>query len=143
MTPSSRAAERTVAIVALGANVAQQVLPVGGRFAANLAAAVVSTAAGRAAGVEWSELGLSRSALGPGVRWGIGAGALLAAGVVAVSRAPRVGDRFVDDRIGDHAPRRAAFELTARIPLETALAEEVVFRGALLGIALRQRSIEY
>ena len=130
-----------MAVVALGANVAQRMLPVGGRFTANLVAAAASTASARNAGVEWSELGLDRSSLGAGLRWGAGAGAVLAAGVVVAARAPRTRDSFVDERIGGHHPRRAAFELAARIPLETALAEELIFRGALLGTALRRRSV--
>jgi membrane protease YdiL (CAAX protease family) len=36
--------------------------------------------------------------------------------------------------------REAAFETLVRVPFETALAEELIFRGALLGIALDLRS---
>lgn len=129
-----------MALVALGANVAQRVLPARGRLTANLAAAAAGTAAARAAGVDWSDLGLSRASIGPGVRWGAGTGAVLAAGVLVAARAPRSRDHFVNERIGDHRRGRAAFELAVRIPLETALAEEVIFRSALLGLALRQRS---
>ena len=129
-----------MALVALGVSATRRTLSPGGRLGVNLVAAAASTAAARAAGVEWSELGLTRAAVGPGLRWGAAAGALLAAGVLAAARVPRIGDHFTDERIGDHQPRRAAFELTVRIPLETALAEELIFRSALLGIARGSRS---
>jgi len=141
MPSSLRRAEAIVAVLGFAANLAQWALPAGGRMATNLAAAAAGTALGRASGLEWDELGLAPASFGPGVRAGVVAGAVLATGVVVATRSPRIRDRFVDDRIGDHHPRRAAFELAARIPLETALAEELLFRGALLGIALQRRSV--
>jgi CAAX amino terminal protease family. len=132
--------ERTVGMVALGATVAQRFLPPGGRFAANLGGGATATLAARRAGVSWSALGLDRAAAGRGLRWGVAAGTALAVGVVVAGRVPRTRQHFVDERITAHDRRRATVELAARIPLETALAEELIFRGALLGIALAHRS---
>jgi uncharacterized protein len=137
---SLRRAEGTVGLVALGANLVPRYLPASGRFAANLAAAAASVGIARAGGIEWQDLGLGHGTLGPGLRWGLAVGGLAALGVTVAARTPGLAGHFLDERVGDHDPRRARFELVARIPLETAFAEEVLFRGALLGLALRQRS---
>ena len=127
-------------LIALGATIAQRFLPAGGRFAANLGSAAAATVVARRSGVSWSDLGLDRHAAGAGLRWGIGAGTALAVGVAVAGRAAPTRGHFVDERVTAHDRRRATVELAARIPLETALAEEVIFRGALLGIALQHRS---
>jgi membrane protease YdiL (CAAX protease family) len=45
-----------------------------------------------------------------------------------------------DEKIRATSPSEAAFETFVRIPLETALAEEVIFRGVLLALGQRSRS---
>ena len=127
-------------MVALAANLAPTFLPGRARFATNLAAAATSIGIARGQGAGWSDLGLGRDTTGPGLRWGLGVGGLAALGVTVAARTSRLADHFVDERVGAHGSRRARYELVARIPLETALAEEIIFRGALLGLALRQRS---
>jgi membrane protease YdiL (CAAX protease family) len=140
MPPDLRRAEGAVGILALGANVAPRFLGAGGRLAANLVAAAASIGIARADGIAWSDLGLDRASWSRGLRWGLGGGAAATIAVAAVARTPGLAHHFFDERVGDHDPRRARFELAVRIPFETALAEEVLFRGALLGLALRQRS---
>jgi hypothetical protein len=70
----------------------------------------------------------------------VGAGASVAVAIGVASRFPSIRARFADDRLGAHTPARAAYELVARIPIETALAEELLFRSALLGIGMQRRS---
>jgi membrane protease YdiL (CAAX protease family) len=48
---------------------------------------------------------------------------------------PRLRLLLDDARITTATNERAAYELLLRIPVETALAEEVLFRSALLGVA--------
>jgi membrane protease YdiL (CAAX protease family) len=129
-----------VAAIALAANIANRALPFRPRFASNLVAAGAATVIGHRAGVSWRELGLGRDHLADGVRWGASVGALVALAVVAAGTPPQTRRRFVDERVRAHGPGRVAYELGARIPFETAFAEELVFRGALLGIAMRRRS---
>jgi membrane protease YdiL (CAAX protease family) len=57
--------------------------------------------------------------------------------VLAIPRARRL---LADEKITGAAPAEVAFETLVRIPIETALSEEVIFRGVLLGLALRNRS---
>jgi hypothetical protein len=47
---------------------------------------------------------------------------------------------FADRRVADVGRGEAAYDLTVRIPLATALAEELLFRGALLALFRQRRS---
>jgi membrane protease YdiL (CAAX protease family) len=135
------AAEFGIGAVALTANLGHAVLPAGGRLAANVGAAGAAVYIARRHGVGWDALGLDRDRIVPGLAAGLAAGAVLAAGIVAASRVPTVASRLVDERIAAQGRGRAAFELVARIPIETAMAEEVIFRGAMLGTAMAGRSV--
>jgi uncharacterized protein len=61
-----------------------------------------------------------------------------AAGVTLVAALPATRELFVDRRVTDVSRSEAVYHLALRIPLATALAEELLFRGALLAL-LRQR----
>jgi predicted Abi (CAAX) family protease len=63
------------------------------------------------------------------------------AAVAAVGVAiPRTRRMLADEKITGTSPAEAVFETVVRIPLETALAEEVIFRGVLLALGQRSRS---
>jgi membrane protease YdiL (CAAX protease family) len=138
--PSLARAEGAVAVAAIVANAAQHLLPFRARLVSNLGAATAAVLIAHESGIAWSDLGLDRDHLAEGIRWGVGAGAVIIAAVVAAGTSERTRHRFIDARVRGHGPGRAAYELVARIPLETALAEEMIFRSALLGIALQRRS---
>jgi uncharacterized protein len=141
MAPATlAAAELGVIAVGVATNVSHRVLSPGARLAMNLGAAGAAVAIARRSGATWEELGLSGNRFGRGLRWGAAAGTAIAVGVAAASRSDAVRARFVDERVTGHGRARATYELAARIPLETALSEEVIFRGALLGLALGRRS---
>jgi hypothetical protein len=73
-----------------------------------------------------------------GLRMGLGAAAV-AGGGVALGGAPPARRLFFGDRqVSDVGRGEAAYHVAVRIPLATALAEEVLFRGVLLAM-LRQR----
>jgi membrane protease YdiL (CAAX protease family) len=110
------------------------------RIAANLGAATALVAAARAAGLTGPELGLGRAELRRGARVGLLAAVPVVAGVGTALASPRAGQLLADEKITGSAPGEAAFETFVRIPLETAISEEVIFRGVLLGLALRNRS---
>jgi membrane protease YdiL (CAAX protease family) len=110
------------------------------RIAANVGAATALVAAARATGLTGPELGLGRAGLRRGVRFGVLAAVPVVAGVGTALAIPRARQLLADEKITGTAPGEAAFETFVRIPLETALSEEVIFRGVLLGLALRNRS---
>ena len=116
-----------------------RVVPSPAYVPANLAAAGLSLAAARRAGVSAAELGLDRQRAGRGLRVGLAAAAPVAA-VVAVGAALPATRRFLveDRRATTGGAGYALYHTLVRIPLGTAVAEEALFRGALLGL-LTQR----
>ena len=110
------------------------------RLPSNLGAAVALAAFARMSGASPSELGLSRANVGRGTRIGLIAAAPIAAASAGAVAIPRTRRLLMDERITGASPTEAVFETLVRIPLETALAEEVIFRGVLLALGLRSRS---
>lgn len=107
---------------------------------ANVACALAGVAVGRWGGASSRELGVARADVGTGVRDGMLAAGVVAAGVTAAAAHPRGRRWFADDRYVSMSAGRVLYETVVRIPVGTALAEELVFRGALLGLSVRQRS---
>jgi len=110
------------------------------RLGANLAAATAAVIGARAARFSAQELGLEVDRLASGARIGAVASLPVAAVVAGGFGAPRTRGALGDDRTIDRRKREMAYELFLRIPLETALAEEVLFRGAYLALARRNGS---
>ena len=112
-----------------------RVVPSPAYVPANLAVAGLSLAAARRAGVSAAELGLDRQRAGRGLRVGLAAAAPVVA-VVAIGAALPATRRFlVDDRRATTGGAGyALYHTLVRIPLGTAVAEEALFRGALLGL---------
>ena len=57
----------------------------------------------------------------------------IVAGIGLAARAPDTASYFDDARVLRTSRRRAVYETAIRIPIGTALGEELLFRGALLG----------
>jgi membrane protease YdiL (CAAX protease family) len=107
---------------------------------ANLAAAGLSALAARHRRVPAADLGLGRDRLGAGLRLGLAAAAPVAAAVAAAAAAPPTRRWFVDERGTTGGAGYALYHVAVRIPLGTAVTEEVLFRGTLLGLLLQRRS---
>jgi uncharacterized protein len=137
--PAARAELAAAAALATWNAAVNRVVPSPAYVPANLAAAGLSLAAARRAGVSAAELGLDRQRAGRGLRVGLAAAAPVVA-VVAIGAALPATRRFlVDDRRATTGGAGyALYHTLVRIPLGTAVAEEALFRGALLGL-LTQR----
>jgi membrane protease YdiL (CAAX protease family) len=118
-------------------------LPKRAHTVANVGAAAALVATARVAGESWAELGLEPAHLASGVRTGLRAAAPISAIVGAAVALPATRVYMSDERITATSRREATFETLVRIPIETALAEEVIFRGVLLGLGCRSRSPVY
>jgi membrane protease YdiL (CAAX protease family) len=127
-----------VAVLALHNVAVHRLLPAPAGAALNLATAAGLTAFARRAGCSRGDLGINPDDAASGLRVGLAAGAV-AGGAVALGAAlPVTGRFFHDRRVGGVGRREAAYHLAVRIPLATALAEEIQFRGVLLAL-LRRR----
>jgi uncharacterized protein len=145
VNPSTR--RRTVPAEAVGVAVlavhnlaVHRALPAPADAALNLVTAVGLTGFARRAGCSPADLGIDGRHAGSGLRSGLGAAAL-AAGVVTLGAAlPATRPYFQDRRVSGVGRGEAAYHLAVRIPLATALAEELLFRGVLLALFRQRRS---
>jgi membrane protease YdiL (CAAX protease family) len=107
---------------------------------AALAASALLVLLARRSGATLSELGLAPDCGCRGVRAGLAAGIPIGAVAALGAFSPRTARFFRDERIVRTDAGEAAYELLIRIPLATAAAEELSFRGALEAILSRRRS---
>jgi membrane protease YdiL (CAAX protease family) len=137
-----RATAAAVSLLAAGYNVAvNRVLSPRTHVPANLAFAAAICGIGRvAARMSWSDLGLGRTEAGRGFRVGTKSSLMSAALVAAAAAAPWTRRFFADERILRSSRGAAVYEMCVRIPLATALPEEVVFRGVLLSVLSRSHT---
>ncbi|MGY1770917.1 CPBP family intramembrane glutamic endopeptidase [Blastococcus sp. SYSU D00813] len=119
-----------VLVLCLWNNVVVTRLP-GSPVAANLTATAALLAAARAGGLSWAELGLSRSRLGAGARWGGACAAVVATGYVLAVTVPALRPLLADARVADLDAAAVAARVLVHVPLGTVLWEEVAFRGVL------------
>lgn len=80
-----------------------------------------------------SSLGLSRSALGRGAVVGAAVVGVVAVGVAVAWALPATRPLLADQRVAELGRAEVAYWAVVRIPLGTAVAEELVFRSVLLG----------
>jgi len=105
----------------------------------NLAAGSLAVAFGIGEGVSAGGLGVARSDIRRGVRIGALCVPVIGGAVIGAALHPHTRGYFVDRDAVEATPATARFETLVRIPFGTALPEELLFRGALLGLLLRTR----
>jgi len=108
---------------------------------ANLALACALVAAGRAQGFRWDTMGLARTGVVPGLRWGLAGGVVVAFGLAVAVAWPPAAPFLADERVAGLSVGALAFRVLVRIPLGTAVLEEVAFRGVLFGAWAQARSV--
>lgn len=91
----------------------------------------------RSAGLTWQELGLGKSELAAGVRWGLLAAAIVGAVILLLVATSSGRSHFEDSGVADDSTAMRVLEPLVIIPIGTVLFEEVIFRGVLLGALLR------
>ncbi|MGH8937501.1 MAG: lysostaphin resistance A-like protein [Acidimicrobiia bacterium] len=100
----------------------------------NLAGAAVLVLIGRARGLSWEALGLGAGGIGLGLALGGVIAVLIAGGLAMAWAVPGLHGLLHDRRMAQVDARELAYRALLRIPLGTALAEEVAFRGVLFGV---------
>jgi membrane protease YdiL (CAAX protease family) len=106
-----------------------------------LGVAALAVLGARKAGATFDDLGLARHRARHSMRVGLGIGGLIAVIVVAGLAVPEIRDIFADERFTDLGIGALAYQALVRIPLGTALGEELLFRGVGLGLGLRRWSL--
>lgn len=115
-----------------------EVLPDWAYVPGNLAVAAVLLGVATWQGMTRADLALAPENARRGLRLGLIAAAAIAVGVLVVTLLPPTRDYFADDRFVGVGLGEAAYEMLVRIPLGTALYEEIVFRAVLLGFFLQR-----
>jgi membrane protease YdiL (CAAX protease family) len=110
-------------------------LYVPGALATALAVLVIAVAVG---GCRARELGLGVRRLGSGLRYGLAAGAVVAAALVAAAAIPALRPWLTDTR-ADLTLGGVLFAALVRVPLGTVALEETLFRGVLPALLARGR----
>ncbi|MCA1690759.1 MAG: CPBP family intramembrane metalloprotease [Actinobacteria bacterium] len=118
---------------------ANRLLPARWYVPANLGTAAALLGLALVSGVGLDELGLSPSALVPGLAAGI-AGGLLVVGVIVLAAATPARRLLADGRMVGVGARGTAYRCLVRIPCGTVVLEEVAFRGVLLALVERSTS---
>jgi membrane protease YdiL (CAAX protease family) len=134
---------REVAAIAMtfSANaIVHRVLPDETHIPANLLAAGSAVGLAAWAGASLDDLGLRPADLRCGVRVGLVVSGAIVAGVAVAAAFPRTRAFFADLRVSEVGHGRAFYELALRIPIGTALAEELLFRGGLTALFAQRRS---
>jgi uncharacterized protein len=129
-----------VAVLALHNVAVHRLLPPPADAALNLATAAGLTWFARRAGCSRGDLGIRAEDAGRGLRVGLGAAAVVGGAVALTASLPVTQKYFHDRRVSDVDRGQATYHLALRIPLATALAEELLFRGALLALFRQRRS---
>jgi membrane protease YdiL (CAAX protease family) len=125
------------AVLAYGAS-HNRLVPGVARMPANLIAASVATGAVHLAGASWNDLGLAPSDWRRGVCIGVAAAVPIVACTAALAGTPATRAHFHDPRVIDSP--HPVFEAALRIPIGTALCEELIFRSALPALLERNGS---
>lgn len=120
--------------------VVNRLLPDVVHLPANSAAATAFVAGALRDGATLEDLGLAPEGVWPGVRTGLACAVPVVAGVACAAAIPQTRRFFSDRRVLDVSDKRALYEVAIRIPVGTALAEELIFRSALLALLRRRGS---
>ena len=109
--------------------------------ALNLASAIGLTAFALRTGCTPAELGLERADLKSGLKTGSIAAACCSTGIGIAAALPSTRSFFLDARLRGMSRRETLYHASLRIPVATALAEEIMFRSALHALFAREHSL--
>ena len=106
----------------------------------NLGVLGVALLVARRAGTTWTTMGLRPDRVGRGVAVGGAIIGVIAVVLVVGVAIPATRDLFRDERVIENSTTWVLLQTFVRIPLATALYEEVLFRGIVFGMLVRRRS---
>lgn len=117
--------------------VLSRLIPMRYHLVANLSASAFAIFCAISVGLNFEQLGLSIKLFWPGIFVALTASVFLIISIYLLSKISFTHKYFVSSHSALRAsPSRLAYETAVRIPLSTALAEEILFRGVLFGVLL-------
>ena len=128
-------------VVLVAWNLLAHVSPPGSQLPISMIGMLGLVLIARRMGLEWSDIGLARRNLGNGMRVGAIAAGVLVLVLIAAAAIPDTRSVLADGRfVGMELPR-VLYETLVRIPLAVAFAEEIAFRGVLLGVLMTRTTV--
>lgn len=128
-----------VCVLAFHNVVVHRLLPAPADSVTNLAIAIGLARFARRVGCSAGDLGIRPDDAASGLRLGLVAAGAAGGAVAAGAALPATRRFFHDRRVSEVGRGEAGYHLALRIPFATALAEELLFRGALLALFRRRR----
>lgn len=129
-----------VILILLYGTVLARLVPKKYHLLLNIGISALAIIVGLAFGMDWTNMGLSVTHILPGLFVAIIASVIITVATLLIAAIPFLRHYFLGENLSNASGKLVAFEATIRIPLGTALVEEVLFRGVLLGILLMHHS---
>lgn len=129
-----------VVLILLYGTVLARLVPKKFHLYLNIFVAAVAIFLGFSFNLSLNNMGLGLRHILPGIFVAIAASVVITVGTLLISAIPFLRRFFLGDDLAHASGKLIAFEAAIRIPLGTALIEEVLFRGVLLGLLLQHQS---
>jgi membrane protease YdiL (CAAX protease family) len=123
-----------VAVLFLWNLIVNLVVPDAAAFVVVVSGALVLLLIAHRSGTGWDTIGLAPGKLRSGLRYGLVAVAAVAAVIILAAVVPASREFLGDDRFVGTTTGEVLVDVLIRIPLVTALGEELAFRGVLLAL---------
>lgn len=123
-----------IAIILLYGTVLARLVPKRFHIILNLFVAAIAIILGYGFGLNAYAMGIDVRHIGSGIVVAIVASLIITVATVIVATIPPLRRFFIGDNLAKASGKLITFEAAIRIPFSTALVEEVLFRGVLLGL---------
>lgn len=107
----------------------------------NISITAVAILLGLSFGLNLEQMGLAFNKILPGIFIALVAVIIIIISTSIVATIPLLRRFFLGDNLAQASGKLITYEATIRVPFGTALIEEVLFRGVLLGLLLQQNSL--
>ncbi len=125
-----------IVLILLYGTVLARLVPRRFHIVLNFGIAITAIILGLGFGLSPKQMGISIYTIGSGIFIAALASIIIAIGTMLIALIPPLRKYFLGDNLSSASGRLIAFEAGIRIPFSTALIEEVLFRGVLLGLLL-------
>jgi membrane protease YdiL (CAAX protease family) len=129
-----------IILILLYSTVLERAVPERFHLYLNIAIAGVAILLGLSFGLNFEQMGLAFNKILPGIFIALTAVGAIVLGTSIIATIPFLRRFFLSDDLAHASGKLITYEATVRVPFGTALIEEVLFRGVLLGLLLQHNS---